>query len=235
METLAAFVTGFLVTFHFVRGHLRKSADADAREEGRSRARAGEDRAVPPLRKAHPTRLRVSMADWSPVPVESHGHPQAPLHEPLDGQYDVIVVGAGPAGLSASLSAQQHCLRYLTIEQGEVASTIKHYPRHKFLMAEPVEMPLYGSLYIGDGAKESLLAIWETIIANTGVRIQTNERVTDLRRASPGGSFIVESSKGRYMARDVVLALGKRGTPRRLGVQKTGNVPSRPAAGDRLL
>ncbi len=133
-----------------------------------------------------------------------------------DGLFDLIIVGAGPAGLSASLAAHQHGLHYLTLEQGEIASTIRQYPRHKFLMAEPIEMPLYGSLYISDTTKESLLSVWETIIANTGVRIQTNSRVTAIRRA--GAAFEVESATGTVRGRCVVLAIGKRGSPRRLGV-----------------
>lgn len=130
--------------------------------------------------------------------------------------YDVVIVGAGPAGLSASLAALQNGLRYLTLEQGEVAATIRNYPRHKFLMAEPVEMPLYGSLYVGDGTKESLVTVWETILANTGVRVQTNEGVESVVRRGP--VLEVATLKGSYQTRNVVLALGKRGTPRRLGV-----------------
>ena len=130
--------------------------------------------------------------------------------------YDVIIVGTGPAGLSASLTAHQYGLRYLTLEQGEVAATIRHYPRQKLVFAEPVEMPLYGSLYMGDGNKESLLTIWETIIANTGVAIQTNTRVDGVRRS--GQLLRVETTRGEYLGRTVVLATGKRGTPRQLGV-----------------
>jgi thioredoxin reductase len=135
---------------------------------------------------------------------------------PADQPYDVIIVGAGPAGLSASLAALQHGLRYLTLEQGEVASTIRNYPRHKFLMAEPIDMPLYGSLYVGDGTKESLLTVWETIIANTGVRVQTNEEVESIVRS--GSSLNVSTAKAVYQTRNVVLTLGKRGRPRRLGI-----------------
>jgi len=142
-----------------------------------------------------------------------------------NAEYDVAIVGAGPAGLSASLTAQQHGLRYLTLEQGEIASTIRQYPRHKFLMAEPIEMPLYGSLYVSDGTKEALLAVWETILANTGVRIQTNERVERVQRNAAG--FHIDTPKGHYYARYVVLAMGRRGTPRRLGV--TGEEQSKVA------
>lgn len=133
-----------------------------------------------------------------------------------DEMFDVAIVGAGPAGLSASLSAQQHGLKYITLEQGEIASTIRNYPRQKFLMAEPIEIPLYGSLYVGDGTKESLLAVWETIITNTGVRIRTNEKVESVAKNSAG--FHVKTAGADYRARYVVLAMGKRGTPRKLGV-----------------
>ncbi len=134
-----------------------------------------------------------------------------------ESPYDVLIVGAGPAGLSASLAALQNGLKYLTIEQGEVASTIRNYPRHKFLMAEPVDMPLYGSLYVGDGTKESLLTVWETILANTGVAVQTQEKVESILR--DGALLHVTTSKAVYPTKNVVLALGKRGSPRRLSVQ----------------
>jgi thioredoxin reductase/NAD-dependent dihydropyrimidine dehydrogenase PreA subunit len=133
-----------------------------------------------------------------------------------EGDYDVVIVGAGPAGLSASLAAQQHGLRYLTLEQGEIASTIRQYPRQKFLMAEPIDLPLYGTLYVADGTKEALLSVWETILANTGVKISTNERVE--RVVKSGAGFQVATPRAQYSARYVVLALGKRGVPRRLGV-----------------
>ena len=153
--------------------------------------------------------------EWAP-PVVNGGNVVSSKEPVAGAPYDVTIVGAGPAGLSASLAAQQNGLRYLTLEQGEVAATIRNYPRHKFLMAEPVEMPLYGSLYVGDGTKESLLSVWETILANTGVRVQTNEGVESIVREGP--LFRVHTVKGAYQTRNVVLALGKRGTPRHLGI-----------------
>jgi len=129
---------------------------------------------------------------------------------------DVLIVGAGPAGLSASLSAQAIGLQYVTLEQGEVAATIRQYPRHKFLMAEPIDIPLYGPLYVADGTKESLLSVWETIIQNTGVRIETNRRVERIVRQAQ--NFRVESGDSVFHAKYVVLAMGRRGAPRRLGI-----------------
>ncbi len=133
-------------------------------------------------------------------------------------EYEVIIVGAGPAGLSASLTLHEHGIRYLTLEQGEVASTIRNYPRQKFLMAEPLEMPLYGNLYIADSTKEALLDVWETIISTTGVRIQTNEKVESIERDGAAGLLCVNTSRASYRAQFVVMAIGKRGTPRKLGV-----------------
>src|SRR5262249_3838258 len=153
---------------------------------------------------------------WAP-PVVNHDFKLLPSQTAAaEEPFDVTIVGAGPAGLSASLAALQNGLRYLTLEQGEVAATIRNYPRHKFLMAEPVEMPLYGSLYVGDGTKESLVTVWEAILANTGVQVRTNEGVETIVR--DGRVFRVRTGKGVYRTKSVVLALGKRGTPRRLGV-----------------
>lgn len=132
------------------------------------------------------------------------------------GVTDVAIIGAGPAGLSASLTAKQYGLSYITLEQGELASTIRQYPRHKLVMAEPIEIPMYGSLWMNEAEKETLLEVWETIIRNTEVEIRTNERVTNVMREN--GYFMVRSTKGEYKARRVVLAVGKRGTPRKLGV-----------------
>lgn len=162
-------------------------------------------------------RLRQRLAErgeWNPQRDE-HGA-IAPSREDQSELYDVLIAGAGPAGLSASLAAHQCGLHYVTLDQGEVASTIRNYPRHKFLMAEPIEMPLYGSLYIGDGTKETLLTVWESILANTGVRVRTGEGVRSIRRQQD--AFAVETTKATYRARNIVLALGKRGTPRRLNV-----------------
>jgi thioredoxin reductase/NAD-dependent dihydropyrimidine dehydrogenase PreA subunit len=151
------------------------------------------------------------------APANGHAQPASPAaaHD-ATSPADVLIVGAGPAGLSASLSAQQLGLQYVTLEQGEVAATIRQYPRHKFLMAEPIDIPLYGPLYVADGTKESLLSVWETIIQNTGVRIETNRRVE--RIARNGGSFKVQSGDAVFHAKYVVLAMGRRGVPRKLGV-----------------
>lgn len=129
---------------------------------------------------------------------------------------DVAIVGSGPSGLSAGLVAHKAGLDYLLLEQGTLAETVRKYPRHKVLFAEPLTMPLYGDLWVSDASKESLLAIWESVIARTGLRVHTGRHVTQLARERDW--FRVTTAEETYRARAVVLALGRRGTPRRLGV-----------------
>jgi thioredoxin reductase/NAD-dependent dihydropyrimidine dehydrogenase PreA subunit len=133
-----------------------------------------------------------------------------------DDVYDVVVVGSGPAGLSAGLEALRRKLRYVVLEQGTLADTIRKYPRAKFLLAEPVTVPLYGDLWVSDASKEQLLQVWESIIARTGLDVRTGHRVTNVSR--DGGLVVVETAERSFRARRVVLAMGRRGTPRRLGV-----------------
>lgn len=140
----------------------------------------------------------------------------APGDAPEGEHYDVMIVGAGPAGLSAALEAHRRGMRYLVVEQGTLADTVRKYPRHKLLFAEPLSIPLYGDLWIADASKESLLQVWETIVANTGLHLRTGQRVEQVVRS--GDRFRVVAGPHERHARCVVLAMGRRGTPRTLGV-----------------
>ncbi len=133
-----------------------------------------------------------------------------------DHTLDVVIVGSGPAGLSAGLEAHRRHLRYVVLEQGTLSDTVRKYPRHKLLLAEPVSIPLYGDLWIADASKETLLQVWETIVANTGLDVHTGQKVENIARE--GTLFRVQAGKAAYTARRVVLAMGRRGSPRRLGV-----------------
>jgi thioredoxin reductase len=129
---------------------------------------------------------------------------------------DVLVVGSGPAGLSAGVAARQAGLSCLVLEQGTLSDTIQRYPRHKLLFAEPIQMPLYGDIWVADASKESLLRIWQDVIERSQLDIRTGQRVTAV---TPDGSlFAVSTPDHAYRARRVVLALGRRGTPRKLEV-----------------
>lgn len=136
-------------------------------------------------------------------------------HAPED-VFDVVIVGSGPAGLSAGLEALRRGLRYVVLEQGALADTIRKYPRAKFLLAEPTSVPLYGNLWVADGSKERLLEIWQSIVERMKLDVRTHHRVIDVRRE--GACLHVETSMGPFRARRVILAMGRRGSPRRLGV-----------------
>ncbi len=130
--------------------------------------------------------------------------------------YDVVVVGAGPAGFSASLAAQEHGLKYLTLEQDSLGGTVYNYPRGKVVMTAPAVLPIHGKTRFRETTKEALLEFWKGVEKNTGVRIQYGTRVDAIDR--DGDRFLVRTDRGSYRTRTVLLAIGRRGTPRKLGV-----------------
>ncbi|HIF98279.1 MAG TPA: FAD-binding protein, partial [Myxococcales bacterium] len=145
---------------------------------------------------------------------------------PEDEVLDVLIVGSGPAGLGASTRAQSLGLTCVVCEKSTAAATIRDYPRAKIIQAAPVDIPDYGSFFQEeDESKDALVRRWEDIIARTGVAMREREEVVDIQSHAEGG-FVVEIESGKaYRAHNVVLAIGTRGTPRRLGVD--GEVPDR--------
>jgi thioredoxin reductase (NADPH) len=131
-------------------------------------------------------------------------------------EFDVVIVGAGPAGIAASLAAKESGLRYVVLEQGSIGGTILHYPRQKLILTSPVELPLYGKLNISEIAKEELLKIWMQIVKKYSLNIKENAKV-DLIEKIPQG-FRVKYGEAGCTAKNVVLALGRRGSPRKLGI-----------------
>ncbi len=131
--------------------------------------------------------------------------------------WDVVIVGAGPAGISASLRSAERGLRVVTLERESVGGTVSKYPRQKLVMTSPVEFPLHGRFSKTALSKEDLLAFWQKIMARTDLNIHTGEGVETVQKQA-NGHFMVRTSKQSYEARAVILALGRAGTPRKLGV-----------------
>ncbi len=133
------------------------------------------------------------------------------------GVYDVLIVGAGPAGISASLRAIEQKLNYVTLEREEIGGTVAKYPRQKMVMTSPVEFPMYGKFKKTELAKEDLLAFWGKVMQRADFKVRTGEKVEDIQKGEDG-IFTIVSAGGQYRARAVILALGRTGTPRKLDV-----------------
>ncbi|MGZ5235932.1 MAG: NAD(P)-binding domain-containing protein [Caldimonas sp.] len=132
--------------------------------------------------------------------------------------FDLVIVGGGPAGLSAGLSAIEHGMRYKLIEQEDsLGGSVYHYPRNKIAMTAPVKLALIGSVKMGEIQKEKLLEFWNDVVGKTGLAISLGERMTNVERKD-NGTFVVHTSKGTYSTASVLLAIGRRGSPRKLDV-----------------
>jgi putative YpdA family bacillithiol system oxidoreductase len=129
---------------------------------------------------------------------------------------DVAIVGAGPAGLATALGLQKAGMSFRVLEQDTVGGTIAHYPRQKVVMTERIELPFYGKFGKSLISKEELLSSWTKAMERAGVTVESGVKVTAV--AGNDGAFVVQTSKGPVEARKVVLAIGRRGSPRKLGV-----------------
>lgn len=130
--------------------------------------------------------------------------------------HDVLIVGAGPAGLAATLAAHEQKLNYVTLEQDSLGGSVFNFPRGKIVMTAPVNFPIIGKVKIRETTKENLLKLWQSIEQKSGIRIQYRERVESVPPLQQG--FKVTTNKGEYVTQTVLLGIGRRGTPRKLGV-----------------
>ncbi len=131
--------------------------------------------------------------------------------------YDVLVMGAGAAGLNAALAARDKGLRVLTLEKNKIANTIENFPEGKWVYAEPDQTPPKGKLWLDGARKEDLIRRWHEIVGENQLEVRTEEGLKSLEKLRDG-NFRVISDKSEYRARRVVLATGQRGNPRKLNV-----------------
>ena len=132
--------------------------------------------------------------------------------------WDVVIVGAGPAGIAASLTAQSEKLRYITVEQEDsLGGTTYHYPRNKLVMTAPMKLPIIGEIKLREVSKERLLEIWQDALDKAKLNVHFSERMEEIIPETQG--FTVRTNKGSYRTAHIVLAIGRRGTPRKLGAK----------------
>jgi thioredoxin reductase (NADPH) len=132
-------------------------------------------------------------------------------------EYDVVIVGAGPAGMGAALAAKAKKLKYIVLEQEDsLGGTIYHYPRNKIAMSGPVTLPIVGKMEFFEVSKEVLMGFWNRVMREARIDIRFNERMESIHKK--GDEFVVTTQKDAYETRNVLLSLGRRGTPRKLGV-----------------
>jgi len=133
-------------------------------------------------------------------------------------EYDLIVVGAGPAGISATLTAKKHNLKVLTLEQDTLGGAIYSFPRSKIVMTTPVDLPLYGKVKLRETSKSELLHLWHAVLSKNNIEIKENSKVESI--VPEGNIFKIETLAGDvFTTKSVLIAIGRRGTPRKLNVK----------------
>ena len=135
---------------------------------------------------------------------------------PQNDALDVMIVGAGPAGIAATLGAEEEGLRYATIEQDSLGGSVAHYPRGKLVMTHPATLPLVGKFRFRETSKEQLIEFWQDVERKTAIEIRYHERLEDIQPNGQG--FVVTTNRHSYRTKTIVLAVGRRGTPRKLNV-----------------
>jgi thioredoxin reductase/ferredoxin len=131
--------------------------------------------------------------------------------------YDLVIIGAGPAGIAAALTAKKHNLNFLILEQDSLGGTVYTFPRQKIVMTSAMDLPLYGKVKLFETNKAALLDLWNAALEKNNITIREHTKVESV--TPENGHFIIETLLGeRITAKTVLLAIGRRGTPRKLGI-----------------
>ena len=130
--------------------------------------------------------------------------------------YDVVIVGAGPAGISATLEAAKRKLKFVTLEQDTLGGTVSNFPRQKIIMTSPMDLPLYGKIKLLETSKSELLKVWNEVLSKNNIVINELEKVENIEKQQ--NIFVVKTNKNHYTTKTVLLSIGRRGSPRKLDV-----------------
>ncbi len=141
---------------------------------------------------------------------------QARKKEKIPGVHDVVIVGAGPAGFSASLSAIKQRLNYVTLEQESLGGMLSRYPKDKIITTYPVVLPFAGRVHFNGFVKDQVLKFWQDIERRSGVKINYFERVDEVIRQDKYLKVI--TPKNIYHTQAILLAIGRRLISRKLCV-----------------
>lgn len=140
------------------------------------------------------------------------------INKKHDAEYDLLIVGAGPAGIAASLAARKRKLKAIAVEQNSIGGTVFTFPRAKVVMTTPMNIPLYGSVKLFETSKTELLGLWQSLIDQFDIPIVQNTKVEAIERQN--GHFIVTSNTGNtFTAHKILLTIGRRGSPRKLNIK----------------
>lgn len=132
--------------------------------------------------------------------------------------FDVVIVGSGPAGLSAAARAAELNLSYVLLESTSApANTIQRYQKGKHVMAEPGVVPLRSDLEFSAGTREAVLDSWQSSIDNIGINVRYGSEVTSISGRHPSFELTLANDE-TIAAKSVILAIGLQGNPRKLGV-----------------
>ncbi|MCX6278509.1 MAG: NAD(P)-binding domain-containing protein [Bacteroidetes bacterium] len=131
---------------------------------------------------------------------------------------DLIIIGAGPAGISATLAAKKHGLKSITLEQDTLGGTVFTFPRAKIVMTSAMDLPLHGKVKLFETSKSELLELWKSVMKKNDITIHENSKVEAI--TNNDNHFQVSTLNGEhYSTQSVLLAIGRRGTPRKLGIE----------------
>ncbi len=139
------------------------------------------------------------------------------LNKNHQASYDLIIIGAGPAGISGSLTAKKHGMKFLLLDQDTLGGTVFTFPRKKIVMTSPMDLPLYGKIKLYETTKAELLDLWRDVLKKNKIEVTENSKAESI--VTDNGIFKIITVKGEELtAASVLLAIGRRGTPRKLNI-----------------